>query len=102
MKKKSFSIEQAYKNFNLTQDSVVFVDDNIIELKEVKSNLPKVETIIFPKNTDEMPKFIEKLSFYFQKKYLTKEDLNRVNNYKNNFNQITIFKKKRILIYLIF
>ena len=92
--KKSFSIEQAYKNFNLTQDSVVFVDDNIIELKEVKSNLPKVETIIFPKNTDEMPKFIEKLSFYFQKKYLTKEDLNRVNNYKNNFNQITIFKKK--------
>ena len=92
--KKSFSIEQAYKNFNLTQDSVVFVDDNIIELKEVKSNLPRVETIIFPKNTDEMPKFIEKLCFYFQKKYLTKEDLNRVNNYKNNFNQITILKKK--------
>ena len=100
--KKSFSIKQAYKNLNLTQDSVVFVDDNIIELKEVKSNLPQVETIIFPKNIDEMPQFIEKLFFYFQKKYLTKEDLNRVNNYKNNFNQITIFKKKKILIYLIF
>ena len=92
--KKSFSIEQAYKNFNLAQDSVVFVDDNIIEVKEVKSNLPQVETIIFPKNTDEMPQFLEKLSSYFQKKYLTKEDLNRVNNYKKNFNQITILKKK--------
>ena len=92
--KKSLSIEQAYKNFNLTEDSVVFVDDNIIEVKEVKTNLPKVKTIIFPKNTDEMPQFIEKLNFYFQKKYLTREDLNRVNNYKNNFNQITIFKKK--------
>lgn len=92
--KKSFSIEQAYKSLNLTQDSVVFVDDNIIEVKEVKTNLPKVKAVKFPKNTDEIPQFIEKINFYFQKKYLTKEDLNRVNNYKNNFNQIAILKKK--------
>lgn len=92
--KKSTSIQAAYKAFNLKQDNVVFVDDNIIEIKEVKTVLPKVEVIHFPDSTENVPKFIEKLNLYFQKKYITKEDLKRINNYKNHisFNR-SIIKK---------
>ena len=82
-KNKSESIKQACHDLNLSLDSVVFVDDNLIEINEVKQSLPKISTVLFPKNEKNFSKFIKKINLSFQKNYITKEDKIRILSYKN-------------------
>ena len=79
---KSEMIKKACALLNLSTDSAVFVDDNLIEIFEVKKNLPKVKTLIFPKSELQLPKFIEKLNNLFQKNFILKEDRLRLENYR--------------------
>jgi FkbH-like protein len=99
---KSKSIKKAYTSLNLSMNSVVFIDDNLIEISEVKKSLPRISTILFPNKEDEMPEFIEKINNFFQKNYVTKEDKIRLDNYKNtnfqkNFQFKSTFNLKKFL-----
>lgn len=96
---KSINLKKAYTSINLSEDSVVFVDDNIIELAEVKKNTPKIKSLLFPSNLDEIPKFLNNISKLFQKNNLTKEDVLRVKNYKSNL-KINLRIKNKIDINL--
>ncbi|HEY4932339.1 MAG TPA: HAD-IIIC family phosphatase [Terriglobales bacterium] len=49
---KSESVRRIIEAWNITPDSVVFVDDGPLELAEVKSSHPDVECVLFPKNDD--------------------------------------------------
>ena len=84
--KKSDNIKLACKQLNMSISNVLFVDDNLLEITEVKKNLPHVKSIIFPKNNTELIKFLNFITSNFQKNYLTTEDKNRVNNYQINKN----------------
>jgi len=82
-KNKSESIKQACHDLNLSLDSVVFVDDNLIEINEVKESIPMIRTVLFPKNEKDFSKFINRINLSFQKNYITKEDKTRTLSYKN-------------------
>jgi FkbH-like protein len=84
--KKSESIKLACKQLNMSISNVLFIDDNLLEITEVKKNLPLVKSIIFPKNNTQLIKFLNNITSNFQKNYLTKEDKSRVNNYQINKN----------------
>ncbi len=85
-KKKSENIRLACEELNMSISNVLFVDDNLIEIDDVKKNLPEVKSLIFPKKSEEFLNFLNSISSNFQKNYITKEDLNRVSNYQKNKN----------------
>jgi FkbH-like protein len=74
-KPKSESITRILKTWNISADSVVFIDDSPMELAEVKEVHPGIECILFPK-TD--PSAILELQYrlrdLFGKRLLTGED----------------------------
>jgi FkbH-like protein len=75
---KSDSVNRILKAWNITADSVVFIDDSPMELAEVKAAHPDIECILFPK-TD--PNAILDLQYrlrdLFGKRRVTQEDVIR-------------------------
>lgn len=49
-KPKSESVGRILKTWNIGADSVVFVDDNAMELAEVKAAWPEIDCLLFPKD----------------------------------------------------
>lgn len=82
---KSGSVERILKTWNIGADSVVFVDDNRMELEEVRAGFPDMECILFPK-TDYAGglKLLHRLRDLFGKPRLAEEDAYRLESIKQN------------------
>jgi len=85
---KSSNIENLSHELNLGLNDFVFIDDNPIEIEEVKTALPAVTCIQFPKETEQFSNMMQQLHTVFQISKVTTEDKNRTSFYKRMKNQI--------------
>jgi FkbH-like protein len=82
---KSENIIEISNELNLGIDSFVFIDDNPMELEEVKSVLFGIDTIMVPEKIHNYPNYLrEKIFDFFTPKTITEEDLSRNNDYLLN------------------
>jgi FkbH-like protein len=72
---KSESVARILKTWNLSADSVVFVDDSPMEVAEVQAAFPTMECLVFPKDDDPgIWEQLKRLRDLFGKRVLTEED----------------------------
>jgi FkbH-like protein len=79
---KSAQIKELARQLNLGLDAIVFVDDNPVELQEVRQLLPEVQCVAFPKQDDGLPAILADLNRRFGRRELTAEDRNRTELYR--------------------
>lgn len=79
---KSAQIESLSKALNLPLTSFVFIDDNPIEIEEVKIQLPEVTCLLFPKKTEELIHLVNSIQLKFHEKHLTDDDHSRTEMYR--------------------
>lgn len=79
---KSAQIQNMASELNLGLDSFVFVDDNPVEINEVRIHLSDVTCIRFPETIDEFENVIKQLHTLFSKQSITEEDRKRVASYR--------------------
>ncbi len=79
---KSDHVRGLAASLNLGNDSIVFVDDNPVELAEVAAALPSVTCLAFPVRDDDLPVFFDKLASLFDRRQLTAEDAERTEMYR--------------------
>jgi FkbH-like protein len=73
--RKPESVRRILKTWNISADSVVFVDDSPIEVAEVKAAFPEMECIVFPKSDYQgLWNLLKHLRDLFGKAILTEED----------------------------
>jgi FkbH-like protein len=73
--RKSSSVSRILRTWNIVADSIVFVDDDPIELAEVQAEHPEVECIQFPREDPQaVLSFLQRLRDLFGKPVLTSED----------------------------
>lgn len=77
---KSESVADILKAWNVGPDSVIFIDDNPMELAEVKAAHPAVETVQFPKDPGKFPELLDELNRWYGKESVGKEDLLRADS----------------------
>jgi FkbH-like protein len=76
--RKSDSVSVILNNWNISADSVVFVDDNPLELAEVKNTHGEMECIPFPESAAVFLPFWERIRELFAKSAIHQEDSVRV------------------------
>lgn len=82
---KADNIRQLAEELNIGEDSMVFIDDNPTERELIKSNLPQVIVPDFPAQPYMLPYFFKQLTErYFAVYSVTKEDINKTEQYKMN------------------
>jgi FkbH-like protein len=91
---KSSQIEQLSNSINIGLQDIVFIDDNPIEIEEVKVSLPNVTCIQFPKEAGQLPKFFDQIHCLFPIKFITQEDTNRTDLYKSMKSSTLSLSKK--------
>jgi FkbH-like protein len=79
---KSSQIRRIAEQLNLGLSSMVFVDDNPIELEEVTTQLPEVTCVPFPTNDDGLPALLDRLAELFESEVVTAEDRERTEMYR--------------------
>jgi len=79
---KSAQIRELVSRLNLGIDSVVYVDDNPVELAEVATALPGVTTIAFPSKDQGIPDLLARLTALFGRADVTTEDQERTELYR--------------------
>jgi FkbH-like protein len=82
---KSAAVERILKIWNISADSVVFVDDSPMELAEVAARHPEIECMAFPKN--DLPavrELLVNLRDRFGKPRLSEEDALRLDTIRAN------------------
>lgn len=79
---KSSEMEKLSNEINIGLSDFVFIDDNPIEIEEVKVSLPSVSSIQFPKDASGLCEFFDRLQALFPKHGVTSEDANRTALYK--------------------
>ena len=83
---KAENIKSIAEELNIGTDSFVFIDDNPIERGIVKEFLPEVEVPDFPDKPYDLVDFFWKVyNEYFTAFELSQEDLNKTEQYKENF-----------------
>jgi FkbH-like protein len=76
---KSGSVERILRTWNVSADSVVFIDDSPMELAEVAAAHPGIETILFPKNDHSQAyAMLRRLRDLFGKQRISGEDALRL------------------------
>ena len=83
---KSYHIKRLANNLNLGVESFVFIDDNPVEIEEVKQALPNIRCIRFPENEDQFIIFIDDIIENFNKTIVTSEDLQKTELYRRKLN----------------
>ncbi len=82
---KSGSVERILKTWNIGADSVVFVDDNRMEIEEVRAAFPEIECILFPKSDYAAGlNMLRRLRDLFGKPRLAEEDAYRLESIKQS------------------
>ena len=72
---KSQSVQRILSIWNVSADSVVFVDDSPMEVAEVKAAFPSMECIVFPKGDNQaIWDLLKYLRSAFGKPFLTEDD----------------------------
>lgn len=85
---KSESIGRILKTWNIAADDVVFVDDSLMELEEVKAIYPALECVQFPERDGQaVYELLQRLRNLFGKEEITEEDSLRLDSIRNG--QIT-------------
>lgn len=79
---KSAQIRHLLEQLSLGLDSVLFVDDNPVELSEVGTALPEVHCLRFPDTLTEFPDFLNALLAHFEQDATSQEDLQRTELYR--------------------
>ena len=79
---KSAQIAQLAQDLNLGRDSFVFVDDNPLELEEVRRALPEVECVVFDGKPTGLPDLLGRLVTLFGKATVTADDARRTEMYR--------------------
>lgn len=81
--RKSNSIRKVLEAWNIAADAVVFVDDNPLEIEEVRAELPDVNAFLFPSGrADAVLSLISTLRDLFGKDEITEEDSIRMQSLK--------------------
>jgi FkbH-like protein len=82
--RKSESVQRILKTWNVSADSVVFIDDSPMEVAEVKAAFPELECIVFPKNNYQgVWDLLKHLRDVFGKPVLTEDDALRLRSIRN-------------------
>jgi len=81
--RKSKQIRKIAEDLNLGLESFIFIDDNSIEINEVKIEIPEVSCFQFPNDADEMINVFLGIEELCRTKNLTSEDFSRTESYKN-------------------
>lgn len=90
---KAQNIKEIAHELNIGLDSVVFIDDSIIERENVKKALPQVVVPEFPKDTAELEKFITEIYYdYFYTLKITSEDAIKTKLYKTNIERMQLME----------
>lgn len=88
---KSKSITRILAAWNVGADSVVFVDDNPLELAEVKAAHPEVECLLFPTaDTEAIYRLIQELKDLFGKPFVLEEDTIRIDSLRNAYTSVDL------------
>jgi FkbH-like protein len=87
---KSLQIAELANTLNLGLESFVFIDDNPVEINEVKSSLPQVECLLFELDSKKYINMYRELSSMFINLNITKEDKNRTKLYRSMQKSIEI------------
>ena len=78
------SVQRILKTWNVSADSVVFVDDSPMEIAEVKAAFPEMECIVFPKSDYQgLWSLLKHLRDLFGKALLTEEDALRLRSIRD-------------------
>lgn len=81
---KSESIGRILKTWNIAANSVVFVDDSLMELEEVRSLYPDLECIQFPRRDEQaVYELLHQLRDLFGKEEITEEDSLRLDSIRS-------------------
>ena len=84
---KSESVKQILATWNIHPDSVAFIDDNPLEVAEVKAAFPEMECVVFPKKDVEgLWKLMGQIRDWFGKASVLKEDALRLNSLRESTN----------------
>ena len=79
---KSAQVRELAQRLNIGLDAFVFVDDNPVELEEVRASLPEVRVLPFPVRDDALPDFLNTLADAFGRLDVTEEDRARTELYQ--------------------
>jgi FkbH-like protein len=79
---KSALIKQLADSLSVGLDAVVFVDDNPLELEDVRKTLPQVTCLAFPTSDEQLPRFLDDLNTLFSRSRVTEEDRKRTELYR--------------------
>jgi len=81
---KSESVTRILRAWNVSADSVVFVDDSPLDLAEVKAAHPGIECVVFPRDDDKaVYQLLEHLRDLFGKQALSEEDTIRLDSIRS-------------------
>ena len=81
---KSENLKDIAASLNVGMDSLVFLDDNPVEIEQVKSALPEVTAIQVPADLSKYPDVFARLARLFDGKTISDEDTKRARMYKEN------------------
>jgi FkbH-like protein len=82
--RKSESVQRILKTWNVSADSVVFIDDSPMEVAEVRAAFPAMECIVFPKDDyQSIWELLRRLRDLFGKSVLTEEDALRMSSIRD-------------------
>ena len=87
-------IKELAKALNLGLESFVFIDDNPVEISEVKNALPEVTCIPFSSSKENFVDLFNKLSSLFPNSNPTEEDRNRTKLYRSMKKSIEVIEGK--------
>ena len=80
---KNNGIAEIASILNIGRDSIVFIDDNPVERELVKNSLPEVSVPDLPNDPTGYLQVIRQTD-YFEKLFLTEEDVSKLEQYKQN------------------
>ena len=80
---KQANIAAIAQQLNIGLDSLVFIDDNPVEVNMVREMLPEVVSLLLPDVPETMSSFIADLP-WFEKTVLLEDDRNKAEQYKQN------------------
>ena len=87
------NIQEIAAELNIGEDSLVFIDDNPSE-REIVSKFTDAIVPDFPNNPTDLGDFIDEIDLrYFSKFNITKEDLQKTKQYKDNIKRSLMQKK---------
>jgi len=82
--RKSESIRRILKSWNVSSDSVVFIDDSPMEVAEVSASFPEMRCIVFPKRDySAIWELLNRLRDMFGKSVISEEDKLRLHSIRD-------------------